>query len=207
MMTPSSARAVVTRARRRRHGHAIDAAANDGMMLDQLVTPEARRQGDYAVVDQRVTEGEFDGVTKGSMRVVKNRGGTAIERWINRGDLSVPQAQAVAAYTRAHRLWLGEQRVVANWSMVPTKGMTSDTFVTTRLAARELLIRLDEAVFFHLPLHCRSVWQNVVLYDEPAGVAGSRLGFANKQGEGAAKAIVIIVADRIASELELGKWA
>lgn len=176
-------------------------------MVQQLVTPEARTHGDYVAQNVSVTEGEFDGATKGKMRVVMNRGGSTVERWISRGDLSRGQSEAIALYSRLWRLWIGEQRVTANWSLVATfrSGAASiDDFASTRIRAKAMLDHLDNAVFFAFPLAHFEVWRNVVLFDEPAGVAGGRLGYRNKGAEASAKAIVLFIADMIAIDQRLG---
>ncbi|USI71628.1 hypothetical protein [Sphingomonas morindae] len=168
---------------------------------EPLVTPEAARQGDYA-------EEQFvDAAGQRPIVVMRNRGGTTVERWFARGDLSRGQAEALALYARCWRMWIGEQRVVANWSLTPSfrDGAASiDDFAATRLAAKAKLDHFDDAIFFSLPLHYLETWRNVVIFDEAAGVAGSRLGYRNDGAQAAAKAIVLLIADMIATDLRLG---
>ena len=103
---------------------------------------------------------------------------------------------------------IGEQRVTANWSLVASfRGVAGDDFVATRLQAKAMLDHFDDAIFFAMALDRFNVWQNVVIFDEAAGVAGSRLmsgGFSKQRAEAAAKATVILIADMIAIDMRLG---
>jgi hypothetical protein len=66
------------------------------------------------------------------------------------------------------------------------------------MRAKEALRLLDQEVFFRIPIEHFEVWQNVVIWDEPAGVAGGRIGFCHKPAEAAALLIVGLVASMIA---------
>lgn len=175
-------------------------------IINAHVEPAAQAHGDFAV-EAVAGEAVFRGgrAEATSRQVIRNRGGTTIERWAARGDLSDAQTRAIATYARAWRLWIGERRVTANWNLAgsPGPGADPDSFAATRLAAKDLLKRLDTQVFFALPLHYFETWRNVVIHDEAAGTAGSRLGYVNARAEAAAKAIVLMIADMIAVELRL----
>lgn len=179
-----------------------------GPAKEPLVSRFAATHGDFRHEHMAVTAGELPQTPAGNVTVLRNRGGTAVERWRARGDLTLEQTEAIALYARAHRLHIGEQRVVANWSMVASlRGGAADfdQFVGTRLAAKNLLKLLDDEVFFRFPLHYQEVWQNVVLHDEAAGVVGARLGYKNDRAEAAAKATVLLIADQIAVVMRLGR--
>ena len=177
------------------------------VFVDQHVTPQARANGDY--VRDRVSgptiirNGKEQPTT---VTVVRNRGGTTIERWQAQGGLTEAQINAVIIYARAWRMHVGEQRVTANWSLVSSDKASAsiEEYVASAAQARKTLNHLDDAVFFGLPLHYFETWRNVVIFDEAAGVAGSRLGYRNDRAEAAAKAIVILIADMIATDLRLG---
>ena len=163
-----------------------------------LVTPETAAHGDYAEVEFVEKAG------RRPVKVLRNRGGTAVERWLARGDLSRTQAEAIGLYARAWRVrFEPNERVTANWSLAPGGGPGFDPWVN-QLSAKQLLERLDDRVFASFPRLYRDVWHNVVIDDEAAGVAGSRLGFASKQAEAVAKAIVKFIAEIIVYELKLG---
>lgn len=178
-------------------------------LVDQHVTVEAQRQGDYVrdtVPGPVIVKAGKEKPT--SITVVRNRGGTAIERWQARGDLTTAQIEAIAIYCRAWRLlYGGEQRVTANWSLVSSvRGgeRPLEEYVGSVLQAKAMLRHFDEAIFFGVPLHYLEIWRNVVIFDEATGTAGSRLGYRSKQAEAAAKVAVIFVADMIATDLRLG---
>lgn len=180
----------------------------DQALVNEHVTREAQRHGDYArdtIPGPAIVKRGKD--TPTILTVVRNRGGTTIERWHSQGGLTVAQVEAITIYARAWRLRFGEQRVTANWSMVSSvRGGSApiEQFVGSLAQAKSTLDHLDDAVFFALPLHYFETWRNVVIFDEAAGVAGSRLGYRNDRAEAAAKAIVILIADMIATDLRLG---
>lgn len=181
--------------------------ATPTISVEALVEPAAQAHGIYRVETLPVTAGELGQPQHGTMKVVRNRGGTTIERWLARGDITIRQAEAITLYARAWRMWIGEQRVTANWSLTASfRGgtMDFDAFADTKLKAKRLLDQIDDDVFFLLPLGQFNVWQNVVIFDEAAGVAGSRLGYSSKQAEAVAKITVLTIADMIANVLRLG---
>ncbi|MCZ4341535.1 hypothetical protein O4H52_07980 [Sphingomonadaceae bacterium G21617-S1] len=176
-------------------------------IISAHVTPEARVHGDYVV--ERLPGPTI--ITKGQeqltrSKVVRNRGGTAIERWQARGDLDGDKLNAIQAYQSAWHLFLEPKRVTANWSLAGGTGSVAggeERNVVAKLHAKELLRFIDDEVFFGKPLTYFDVWQNVVIHDEAAGVAGSRLGFKNDGAEAAAKAIVLMLAGEIAIALQV----
>jgi hypothetical protein len=169
--------------------------------VDQVVSRSAQQHGDYQVRDHKLQE-----VTEGgkrvekTIRVIRNLGGTPVERWHHRGYLDERQMAAILFYQLAWRTWIGQPRVVANWSAVIVRDAdgAAEIYAGSRIAAKESLRLLDQEVFFRMPVGHFQVWQNVVVWDEPAGIAGSRAGFLHKQAEGAARAIVSIIASMIA---------
>lgn len=166
--------------------------------VEPLVTLETAAHGDYAEVQFVEKAGER------TQTKLRNRGGTAVERWHTRGDLTRGQAEAIGLYARAWRVrYEPNERVTANWSLAPGGGPSFDPGIN-QLAAKQMLERLDDRVFVSFPRSYREVWHNVVIDDEAAGVAGSRLGFASKQAEAVAKAIVQFIAEMIVTELRLG---
>jgi hypothetical protein len=164
------------------------------------VSREAQQHGDYQVRDfklQEVTEG---GKRKDkTIRVVRNLGGTPVERWHARGKLDERQMAAILFYQErlAH--------VSASRASPPTivrhhrnaKGAV-EIYAGSRIAAKESLRLLDQEVFFREPVEHFQVWQNVVIWDEPAGVAGGRIGFCHKPAEAVAQVIVAGLAHKIA---------
>jgi hypothetical protein len=197
-----------TRKQRKRIKQAIATVRQRGdeAIISNTVSPEARTHGDYVVATLPgptiVTKGR-EQLTRS--QVVKNRGGTAIDRWHARGDLDGDALNAVQAYQSAWHLFLGMPRVTANWSLAGGSGGAGgveERNIVAKLQAKELLQYLDDEVFFGKPLGYFDLWQNVVIHDEPAGVAGGRLGFRNDGAEAAAKAIVLMLAGEIAIALQ-----
>ena len=167
-----------------------------------LVTPEARQHGHYAEVDFKLQEVVEGGKTKAkTIQVVRNLGGTPVERWHSRGALDERQMAAIGLYQQIWARHIGEPRVVANWSAVIVRSISSgsELYANSGNAAKETLRLLDQEVFFRLPVEHFHVFQNVVIWDEAAGVAGSRVGFqVKKSAETAARLIVATIASMIA---------
>jgi hypothetical protein len=88
----------IKKADRRRAG----ALSPDEAMIAHHVSPQALAHGDYALTTVPgptiVTNGEEKITT---IRVVRNRGGTAIDRWQARGDLDGEKLNAIQAYQSA----------------------------------------------------------------------------------------------------------
>src|SRR5690242_7048213 len=81
---------------------------------EPLVSPFAAQHGDYASEPLVVTTGELGSERAGNLRVVRNRGGSTLQRWMSAQLLSETQASAIAHYSRAwHRVY-SEPRVTAN---------------------------------------------------------------------------------------------
>jgi hypothetical protein len=178
----------------------IEAAAR--AEVDRLVTKEAQRNGDYRHVpftDVEVTEGGKR--VKKEDRRVRNLARTQVERWHSKGFFDERQMAAILFYQDAFRKMFGDgARVTANYSPVRggAAGFAIELWASTAYRAKEALRLLDQEVFFRLPVEHFEVWQNVVIWDEPCGVAGGRAGFCHKPGEAVAKVIVLTIAGMIA---------
>ncbi len=175
--------------------------------VNAVVSTDTQRHGIYEPMDfkmQEVTErGERTTGTAGkekTVRVVINRGGTAIERWHRSGRIDERQMTAVAIYQGAWRVHIGEPRIVANWSAVIVRQAVAalELRASTKHDAKNLLRLFDQDIFFRRGVDDFNVWQNVVIFDEAAGIAGSRLGYKSKQAEAVAQFVVGSVAHEIA---------
>lgn len=142
-----------------------------------VITPEQRAKGTY--------EGE---------RRVINRGGTPVMRWIAANKLSDTQALAIQL---CYRLWalVGlEQRTTAAYGeRIAGNAEISDQRSAMLIEAREDLHRIQD----YIPGGYWTIFENVCRFDEPAGIAGSRMGSA-RGAEDRAHTIVCFVADIIA---------
>lgn len=158
-----------------------EAVANDQAILS-VITPEQRAKGTY--------EGE---------RRIVNRGGTPIMRWMTAGKISETQGLAIQTCYRLWALVGTEQRTTASYGeRIAGDTSTNPERAAMLIEAREDLYRIQG----YVPAPYWDVFQNVCRFDEPAGVAGSRLG-SNRGAEDRAHTIVCFVADIIAMKERL----
>ena len=147
-----------------------------------IITPEQRAKGTY----------------EGDQRIV-NRGGTPVMRWLQAGKLSETQALAIQL---CYSLWGRAgitQRVTANYGdRLPGNAPQSEDQANSELTARRDLHRVQG--YFNGLEAWWGVFENVCRFDEPAGVAGSKLGFGNRSAEDRAHTTVCFVADIIATK-------
>jgi hypothetical protein len=187
------------------------AQALDKSMVNELVSPEARAKGDYRPVDFKLTEVVEGGKVKAkTAKVVRNLARTQIDRWCSRGRLDDRQVSAIMFYQEAFRQVFGDgPRVTANYA--PGIGRDAagaiELWASSVLRAKEALRLLDQEVFFREPVDHFQVWQNVVIWDEPSGVAGGRIGFCHKPAEAVALVIVGNMAHKIADIVIDRSWA
>ena len=150
-------------------------------------TPEQIRKGGveredfiHADLGQRVT-------------AYVNRGGTPLARWLAEPpSLSPNQAAAIQHCLYLWRMAGTEKRVTANYGeRIPGSG-SSEIKAANEIEARQDLHRIQG----YVPAKYWSCFENVIRWDEPAGVAGSKLGFTGRACD-RAHTIVCFVADLI----------
>ena len=151
-------------------------------------TPEQLGKGGY----DRLALPNPEGGNRAAL-VHINRGGTPVMRWIEDGKLSDTQQRAIAHCLYLWRLCGLEQRVTANYGERIPGSADSELRASNEIEAREDLHRIRE----YFPAHWWEVFENVVRFDEPAGVAGSRLGFGSRSACDRAHTTVCFVADTI----------
>lgn len=128
-----------------------------------------------------------------------NRGGTPIARWALEGRLTDNQQRAISHCLYLWRLAGTEKRVTANYGeRIPGSG-DSEHRAVNEIEARDDLHRIMD----YIPAPYWNVWENVVRWDEPAGVAGSKLGFGGRSACDRAHQVVCFVADLIAMKERL----
>lgn len=140
-----------------------------------LINEFAARQGDY----------------ERNLRSVVNRGGTPIARW-NKAQMLSPSQNA--AIDHCIGLWdaiSSSGKLVANLDRT-VFGCPGDGH-PREIEARSDLLRLKN----HVGHKYWDVFENVVRFDEPAGLAGSRLQAPAQKREYAACLVVQFVADII----------
>jgi hypothetical protein len=146
-----------------------------------LVGEHAARHGDYAPAAET---GEM-------RRAMLNRGGTAIDRWRRDGLLSDSQQAAILHCQRLWRQIGSSGRLVSRLDRTvfgaPGEGNLAE------IEARDDLHRIKSG----FPAPYWDLFENVCRFDEPAGPAGLRLASDSRSAAGAARIVVVMVADTI----------
>ena len=136
------------------------------------------------------TEQHGDYVGEGN-RTKRNRGGTPIARWKADGLLSDTQCLAIdyciRLWERAGRFSNLTQDLMRITGLPPSSGWSQQE-------ALDELLRMKG----WFPAKYFSIFENVCRFDEPAGVAGSKLATNKRSAQEAAKTVVCFVADYIA---------
>lgn len=143
-----------------------------------VITPEQRAKGTY----------EGDG------RRIVNRGGTPVARWLREGKLSPTQSLAIDTCNRLWALVGTEGRTTASYGERLAVSANEERRAITLIEAREDLYRIQD----YVPKPYWHVFENVCRFGEPAGIAGSKLGFGGRAAIERAHTIVCMVADTIA---------
>lgn len=149
--------------------------------LAPLVNAHAARHGDYGPAART---GEM-------RRAMRNRGGTALDRWQANGLLSDSQLAAILHVQGLWRLVENGPRLVANLDRTvfgcPGEGHFAE------IEARDALNRIRRG----FPHAYWDVFERVCRWDEPAGTAGSRLANVSRAASEAARLTVCLIADII----------
>lgn len=159
---------------------------------EPLVNPFAAKHGHYVegtVVD---LSGELGGRRMAIAKVMLNRGGTAVERWIandKAGLFDMPQQSAIR-WTQ--NLWLRAEGGLR--AIDPTREVIDAPLGWSQQEALTHLQRLKDRV----PPRYWSVYENVCRWDEEAGVAGSKIASNSRSAIDAAKTTVAFIASLIA---------
>lgn len=141
-----------------------------------VITPEQRAKGTYT----------------GLRQIVNNH--DPVERWKASGKLSQPQQVVIEMCQRLWRLAGLEQRVTASYGERTAASVGYELRAITEIEAREDLHRIQD----YVPRPYWSVFEACCRHGEPAGVAGSRLGFGDRSAQDRAHMVVCLVADVIA---------
>lgn len=178
------------------------------MPIDVPPTLETMAKGEY---HRETITGTFgaDGEPQGAQSVLRNRNVDTVQRWKRNGVLDERQVAAVEIYRRTWALAGNRERIASmKWgcdSSVLIHGcLTVEEFIQNGIEAKEDMKRFDDDIFGGSPRHYFDMWQNVVLYDEPLGVVGSRLGYEGRRGqEMAVQVLVRFFCDAIVLEWRL----
>ena len=171
--------------------------------VEDLVTPEARRHGAYGASSLSVTAGELSGVAPGKHKVVLNRGGTAIDRWIlserklEDGQHRHFEAPAIAAIERCRTLWMAAEGLGSSWAIERVDVANDDGGGFAQAEALATLADYKDRLGARLRPYWE-VFENVVRFDQDAGVAGSSIAGNKRSAIDQAKVVVAFVANLIA---------
>lgn len=162
--------------------------------LAALLQRERQEEARAPLVNEFAAQhGDYDR----NLRRVTNRGGTPIDRWRRDGHISPSQDAAIAHCIALWGAISNSAGLVANLDRTvfgsPGEGHSRE------VEARTDLQRLKS----HVGPQFWSLFENVVRFDEPAGVAGSRLGAPTQKREFAARLAVQFVADIITTKERL----
>lgn len=148
-------------------------------------------RGDYAEVDVPLR----DGGRVVTLKTLVNRGGTPVARWKSAGLLSASQ---IAAIDHCEALWaqLGGKSLVMDFDRIGGGGQGNGW------AEQEALDDLRR-IKGYVPPKYWDTFENVVRFDEAAGVAGSSLTTVRSDQVTAARIVVQFVADIVAMKERL----
>jgi len=155
---------------------------------EPIVPIHTERHGDYR--QEFVTNVEDGSKARTSI----NRGGSPICRWKAAGSLSQSQQAAIDYMVRLWGQAGLQQRVTANYGPITGGNGNAELRAINEIEAREDLHRIQA----YVPKAYWNVFEAVVRFDEPAGVAGSALANSSRNAKHTAYLIVCFCADIIA---------
>lgn len=181
--------------RKRRRGKA-DAPLGPIAAWERAVALDEQQSRLRVITPEQAAKGTY----QGHGRRYVNRGGTPVARWVAAGRISDAQALAIQLCLRLWAVAGVSQRTTATYGeRLPPGGHMSEAQALREIEARKDLRRIEG----YVPARYWEVFENVCRFDEPAGIAGSRLGECDKAAEVAARTIVCFVADVIAMKERL----
>lgn len=156
--------------------------ANDQSTL-AVITPEQRAKGTY----------------EGERRIVNNH--DPVQRWKAAGRLSDSQAHAIELCQRLWAIAGMPIKITGSYGeRIPVTGST-ELLSNAQIDARDRLYRIMD--YFTGLEKWWAVFELCCRHGEPAGVAGSRLGYGDRSGADRAHTVVCFVADKIAEQERL----
>lgn len=168
------------------------AAANETGEKAPLVNEFAAQHGNYqegTVVD---LSGELGGKRMSMVKVMLNRGGTAVDRWINNDRAGLFGESEQRAIRYCQNLWT---RAEGNLKAVDHSADVVDA--PLGWAQQEALVELKQ-LEARVPRQYWDCYENVCRFDEEAGSAGSRLANNSRSAIDAAKTTVAFTASLVA---------
>jgi hypothetical protein len=165
---------------------------------ERAVSPFTAQHGDYRPAIVVDLTGELSGKRQSMVRLLVNRSVSTVDKWLFDGGpgFEAPEAAAIA---HVRRLW----KVVGSGSRLTGRYdpsaliRSTGSRVADQEAYRSALLTLG-AYQEQFPARIWEAFENVVRWDEPAGVAGSRMANHPAERRAHAKASVGFVASKIA---------
>ena len=117
-----------------------------------------------------------------------------VARWTASGRLTESQQAAIRHCSRLWELSGLKQALTANYGHVVSGAGCTERQAARQIDARRKLQKLQDAC----PPDAWDVFENVCRWGEPAGVAGSALGYEPRSAQAVAHVMVCIVADIVA---------
>jgi hypothetical protein len=157
-----------------------------------LVNEFAAKHGHYEETTFVDLSGEVGGKRMSMVKVMLNRGGSAIERWIanDRAGLFAEPQQNAIRWTQ--NLWLRAEGGLR--AIDPTAEVIDAPLGWSQQEALTHLKRIIDRV----PRQYWEVYENVCRFDEEAGIAGSKIASNSRSAIDAAKTTVAYTASLIA---------
>jgi hypothetical protein len=158
----------------------------------QRVLDRERVEGEQATLSVITPEQRAKGTYEGERRIVNNH--DPVQRWIAAGKLTDGQQHAIGFVRRLWEIAGLERPVTASYGHVARGGGCAERRAVVEIDAREDLHRVQD----YVPRPYWSVFEQVCRFGEPAGVAGSTLGFGGRSAQDRAHTVVCFVADVVA---------
>lgn len=162
-----------------------------GELREPLVNGFTAQHGDYGEATVVDLSNELGGGRQQTYKVLLNRGGSAIERWINEQDSKLFGRSQVEAIKHCQRLWA---RIDYGGSIVGRIGPAGSGDGMAAEEARNELGRYKD----NLHPSWWNCFENVVRHDMPAGIAGEQMANNKRTSVEAAKLATAFVASMIA---------
>ena len=165
---------------------------------EAAVSPFTARHGDYRrdlIVD---LSGELGGKRQSMVRVLRNVAVTSVDRWLSLGGpgFEEPQRRAIDHVRSLWTITGSGPRVTAHYDglRIPRGPGGGADERENYLSTLHALQRYER----EFPRYVWEAFERVVRFDEPAGLAGSRMAKNAAQQQAHAKACVGFVASKIA---------
>lgn len=159
---------------------------------EPLVNEFAARHGHYQEATVVDLSGELGGKRMAMAKVMINRGGTAVERWIAQDRAGLFDEPQQCAIRWSQNLWLRAEGGLR--AIDPTADRIDAPLGWSQQEALTQLAELKDRI----PRKYWEVFENVCRFDEEAGTAGSKIASNSRSAVDAAKTTVAFTASLIA---------